>query len=134
MSTRWYPAALSLTIIACGGDVDDGGPSATGGAPQFHYGPNVYVGGATGVDTGKPLATGGRTPAPYYGIMPQNTGGAGAGGDMTSGGGTTIDAGTPSTGGYQPIPIYMANLRLPPKDCTDESRKYFARPFEARRG
>jgi hypothetical protein len=144
MDTRWYPAALSLSIVACGGDVDGGNPSATGGAPQFFYGPSVYVGGATGVDTGKPLATGGRTPAPLYGIMPQYTGGAGAGGSkagmggnvttvpMTSGG-TTIDAGTPSTGGYRPLPMYMANMRLPPSDCGDGSRKYFARAFKPRK-
>jgi hypothetical protein len=134
MSTQWYPVALSLTIVACGGDVDGGNPSATGGAPQFYYGPSVIVGGATGIDTGKPLATGGRMPVPYYGIMPQNTGGAaGVGGDTTTSGGTTIDAGTPTTGGYRPIPMYMANMRLPPRDCTDGSRKYFALPFESRR-
>jgi hypothetical protein len=142
MHSRWYPAALSMSIVACGASVDDGKPSATGGSPQFHYGPNAILGGATGIDSGQPLATGGVTPTVKYGVITQNTGGNGATG-ATSGaggssniapnsGGTTIDSGVPSTGGYRPIPMYMANLRLPPKDCAAGPDNYYARAFEPR--
>ena len=136
MNKRWYPLALSMSVVGCGGSVDNGQPAATGGAPQYHYGPAF-------IDAGKPLETGGMTTI-YYGVA-QYTGGASAGGSdtgvatstqanpMTTGGSTSIDAGTPATGGYPAIPMYMANLRLPSQD--DDSRqakKYFALPFEPR--
>ena len=147
MNKHWYPLALSMSVIGCGGSVDDGRPAATGGAPQYYYGPALISGGATSIDTGKPTQTGGMTPIPPYGVMPQPTGGAAAGGSggnagngtnvnpPTSGGSTTIDAGTPATGGYRPLPVYMANLRLPAQD--DGARhtdKYFPLPFEPRAG
>ncbi len=144
MHARWYPAALSMSVLACGASVDDGKPSATGGFPQYFYGPSTISGGATGIDSGQPLATGGQRPMVEYGPAFPNTGGTGATGPSSgaggststepkaTGGGTTIDSGIPSTGGFYPIPMYMANLRLPPKDCTEESKKYYARAFEPR--
>ena len=147
MDKRWYPLALSISVAGCGGNVDDGRPSATGGAPQYHYGPAFILGGTTSIDAGKPMGTGGMTPVPYYGVpyygVMLSTGGAASSGSdagvgssvnthpSSSGGSTPIDAGSPSTGGYHPIPIYMANLRLPPQDDKVRSAKdYFARAFE----
>jgi hypothetical protein len=142
MDKRWYPLAFSISVAGCGGNVDDGRPFATGGAPQYHYGPAFISGGTTSIDAGKPMGTGGMTPVPYYGVMLSTGGAASSGSDAgvgssvnthpsSSGGSTPIDAGSPSTGGYHPIPIYMANLRLPPQDDKARSAKeYFARVFE----
>ena len=142
MDKRWYTLALSMSVAGCGGNVDDGRPSATGGAPQYYYGPASISGGTTSIDAGKPMGTGGMRSVPYYGVI-LSTGGAAAGGSdagegsrvntnlPSSGGSTSIDAGSPSTGGYHPIPVYLANLRLPPQDDRVRAAKeYFARAFE----
>ena len=134
MNKRWYPVAFSMTIIGCGGDVDDGKPAATGGMPNYYYGPAIILGGATSVDAGKPTETGGATPIPPYGVVPTTTGGRATGtGGATSpptGGSSPIDAGTPATGGYHPVPLYLVNLRLPPKDAT--GARYYAHAFDPR--
>jgi hypothetical protein len=101
--------ALSMTVVACGGDVDDGKPAATGGAPNSHYGPALVTGGATGAPGTSGIGGG------YYG--PKGFGGASSETSVPTGTGTggssPIDAGAPATGGFYPIPIYAANLRLP---------------------
>lgn len=92
MVKRWYPAALSMAIIGCGGSVDDTGAGSSGGQPA-----------TGGVDTGIPKVTGG-FPASFYGAFPA-FGGISAvvtqqGGTGTATGGfPSINAGAPATGG-----------------------------------
>jgi hypothetical protein len=107
MDKRWYPVAVSIAIVSCGGDVDSGGPGATGGRPNVHYGVGYTAGGSVGIDAGIPGATGGLVPMPPYGIMPMFTGGsAGIAGAATSGGTLNIDSGVPGTTGGFPTIIY----------------------------
>lgn len=88
---KWYPAAVTLLVIGCGGSTDNG-----------NYAPGSGTGGTTPIDSGTPSNTGG-SPVYFYGIRP--TGGdAGTGGSSTTptGGTSSVDSGTPtSTGGSQ---------------------------------
>jgi hypothetical protein len=101
MDKLWYPVAFSALIVGCGGDVDTGSSTTTGGS--------------TGVDTGTPTATGGFTVmiAVPYGVIPINTGGSSSayGGRSGFGGQTLtstlpIDSGVPAATGGGPIAIY----------------------------
>ena len=103
MDKLWYPVAFSALIVGCGGNVDTGSSTTTGGS--------------TGVDTGTPSATGGLTVmiAVPYGVIPINTGGSSSAhvGERFGSGGQTffstspIDSGVPAaTGGGTPIAIY----------------------------
>lgn len=94
MDKRWYPVAFTAAMVGCGGDVDKGGPAATGGSPAAFYGVALVSGGSTGIDTGKPAETGGR-PASFYGIR------------LPTGGTSSVDTGNPAqTGGTTPVPPY----------------------------
>lgn len=97
MAKLWYPVALTVTIVGCGGktDSDDSRPNA---------------GGTTQVDTGSPAQTGGMTPRPPYGPPPAMGGastGSTGGASYTMGGRSNIDSGTPTaTGGRIDITVY----------------------------
>jgi hypothetical protein len=118
MDKRWYPVAFSVAMVGCGGEVDRGGPSATGGQPYGFYGPlPTSTGGSTGIIDVR-FKTGTMTTSLVYGLFPNLTGGAtGIGGasstsvttttgGITAGGRTGIDAGTPSATGGQVMYIY----------------------------
>ena len=82
MDKRWYPAALTLALMGCGGSsdsgtgkpgdggVDSGTPSATGGMPTVRYG--VLLTGGTSsstIDAGMASAVGGQVTT-LYGVLP----------------------------------------------------------------
>jgi hypothetical protein len=124
MAKLWYPVALAVAMVGCGGDVDSssgspstggvdtGSPNQTGGQPVVHYGVQAPVGGKTSIDSGLPIQTGGMTPIPPYGVIPILTGGAPeAGGTGTNavasaGGHASIDTGTPTASGGMFITLY----------------------------
>jgi hypothetical protein len=114
MDKRWYPVALSAAIVGCGGDVDNGSPTATGGQPNYHYGP-ALSGGATSINSGVPNATGGY-PVSYYGVIFITGGTAQTGGtSATAGASSSIDGGAPAaTGGRTQIPVPYGIYPAPP--------------------
>jgi hypothetical protein len=124
MDKRWYQVALSAAIVGCSSNVDNGSPGATGGQPNYHYGPALNggapeKGGGTSINTGVPMATGGY-PAAFYGIIFITGGTAQTGGaSVKAGTSSSIDGGTPAaTGGMTPIAppygIYPAPSSIPP--------------------
>ena len=134
MNKRWYPVAFSMTIIGCGGDVDDGKPAATGGAPNYYYGARYHIGRhhqrgrrqANGDWRGNAHSTlwyraddYGRTRHGHRRCQFTPTGGS-----------SPIDAAHASDRRLSSIPLYLANLRLPPKDATGE--RYYAHAFDPR--
>lgn len=105
MDKRWYPAAMTVALIGCGGSTDSAGTAATGGidggeptesggGPVAYYGVLFVTGGAPGLDSGVPSSTGGN-PTVRYGVL------------IFTGGRSGIDSGIPAqTGGVTPMPPY----------------------------
>ncbi len=93
MVKHWYPAAISIALIGCGGSVQDTGAGSSGGQGPQSTG---------GVDNGVPKAVGGY-PTGYYGPFFAMAGNSSVvtdtGGAAATGGVPSINTGVPATGG-----------------------------------